>query len=634
VEGIDMNNIRPVLNINDDKCRNSYSCVRVCPVNAIEVRSQKPHPTILSDRCVGCGLCFVSCSPHAIEFRNSTEEVKRLLASSRRMAALIEPSIASEFDDITDYRKFVAMIRSLGFDFVHEVSFGVDLIALKYAELFSQAEGKYYITANCPSVVKIIEKYHPELTPNLAPLVSPMVATAMVVKELYGKDVATVQIGPCIDAKDEALLYKKGSLIEGVLTFIELRQLFEEFKIQERLVKMSDFDPPFGYWGALYPLPAGIIQAGGLKRDMVSSRVITASGKEDVLDAIIEFDKYTDTIHHHFNLFFCHGCLLGPGMEHHRERFRRRALVSTYAEKRAGTLDKSLWQKNMDRWAGLDFSRKFRSDDQRIPEPPEEALNEVLKIIGKNDPDDELNCGACGYISCRDFASTVAKGLAIPEMCHTFNLRNKNEYIETLRQTNRKLADTKKALKESEELAQREKEMAQSTSDMMNNMLEKLPTGVVIVDKNLKILHSNQSFINIIGEDAKAISEVIPGLAGADLKTLIPFSAYNMFTFVLKEDEPVVSKDIHFEGKMLNISIFPIKKNRMCGAVIRDLYSPEVQGEEVISRVSEVIEKNLEMVQKIGFLLGEGASETEQMLNSIMESYKKRSNSGNNHEKS
>jgi hypothetical protein len=107
-----------------------------------------------------------------------------------------------------------------------------------------------------------------------------------------------------------------------------------------------------------------------------------------------------------------------------------------------------------------------------------------------------------------------------------------------------------------------------------------------------------------------------------------------MFTFVLKEDEPVVSKDIHFEGKMLNVSIFPIKKNRMCGAVIRDLYSPEVQGEEVISRVSEVIEKNLEMVQKIGFLLGEGASETEQMLNSIMESYKKRSNSGNNHEKS
>jgi iron only hydrogenase large subunit-like protein len=620
----------PVLRIDDTKCRNSYSCVRVCPVSAIEVRPQKEHPSIIAERCVGCGLCYVSCSPGAIFFRDSVEEVKALLSSGRKIAALIEPSIASEFDDITDYRKFVGMVRQLGFSYVHEVSFGVDLIASRYADLFSKAEGKYYITANCPAIVKIIEKFHPEMTPNLAPLVSPMVATAMVVRELYGEEVPIVQIGPCIDAKDEALLYQSGKLIEGVLTFIELRQLFDEFSIQERLVKMSDFDPPFGYWGSLYPVPAGIIQAGGLKRDMVSSRVITASGKEDILDAIHDFDRFTDTIKHHFNLFFCHGCLLGPGMEQHTEKFRRRALVSRYAEKRINTLDKDQWQKDMKRFLKLDFSRTFTNDDQRIPDPPEEAVSEVMKIIGNPSQPEELNCGACGYMSCREFASTVAKGLAVPEMCHTFNLRNKQQYIETLRQTNRKLAETKKALKESEETALREKEMAQSASDMLNNMLDKLPTGVVIVDSSLKILHSNRSFINIIGEDARAISEIIPGLAGADLKTLIPFNVYNMFTFVLKEDEPVVSKDIHFEDKMLNISIFPIKKNKMCGAVIRDLYSPEVQGEEVINRVSEVIEKNLEMVQKIGFLLGEGASETEQMLNSIIESHKKRSSSKNN----
>ncbi|HOP59665.1 MAG TPA: [Fe-Fe] hydrogenase large subunit C-terminal domain-containing protein [Bacteroidales bacterium] len=620
-----MNDRKPILYINDDKCRNSYSCVRVCPVNAIEVRPQKEHPTIIPSRCIGCGLCYVSCSPRAIEFRDSKEEVKKLLKSEKKKAALIEPSIASEFDDITDYRKFVAMIRALGFDYVHEVSFGVDLVASKYAELFGKAEGKYYITANCPAIVKLIEKYHPEIVPNLAPLVSPMIATAMVVKELYGEDVITIQIGPCIDAKDEALLYRSGKLVDGVLTFIELRQLFDEHGIQERLVKMSEFDPPYGYWGALYPVPAGIIQAGGLKRDMISSRVITASGKEDALEAINDFDKYIDTLRHHFNLFFCHGCLLGPGMENHVEKFRRRALVSRYTEKRISTLDKDLWQKNMDRWLKLDFSRTFTPNDQRIPEPPEEAINEVLKIIGRQDPRDELDCGACGYKSCRDFATTVAKGLAVPEMCHTYNLRNKQEYIETLRQTNRKLAETKRALKESEELALKEKELAQNTSEMMNNMLEKLPSAVVIVDNALKVVHSNQSFINIIGEDAQAISEIIPGLAGADLKTLMPFNVYNMFTFVLKEDEPVVSKDIHIEEKMLNISIFPIKKNKICGAVIRDLYAPEVQGEELINRVSEVIDKNLEMVQNIGFLLGEGASETEQMLNSIIETHKKRS---------
>jgi iron only hydrogenase large subunit-like protein len=613
---------KPVLYINDDKCRNSYSCVRVCPVNAIEVRPNKVHPSIIRQRCIGCGLCFVSCSPGAISFRDSREEVKRLLASEKKTAALIEPSIASEFDDITDYRKFVAMIRALGFDYVHEVSFGADLIAAEYAGLFLKSGGKYYISANCPSIVKMIEKFFPELVPNLAPLVSPMIATAMVVKELYGSEVVTVQIGPCLDAKDEARIYDSGGLVDGVLTFIELRQLFDEMKIQERLVKMSEFDPPYGHWGALYPLPAGIIQAAGIKRDMVSSSVITASGREDILEAINDFDKYIDTIKHHFNLFFCHGCLLGPAMEHHNERFRRRALVRKYAEKRVNMLDMEHWQNDMERWSKLDFSRTFTPNDQRIPDPPQEAINEVLKIIGKDSPDEEINCGACGYMSCREFAATVAKGLAIPEMCHTFNLKNKQEYIETLRQTNRKLAETKQALKESEELAQHEKELAQNTSDMMNNMLEKLPTGVVIVDNHLKVLHSNQSFINIIGEEATAISDVIPGLTGADIKTLVPFTLYNMFTFVLKEDEPVVSKDVHFEDKMLNVSIFPIKKNRMCGAIIRDLYSPEVQREEVINRVSEVIDKNLEMVQKIGFLLGEGASETEQMLNSIIESYK------------
>jgi hypothetical protein len=431
-----------------------------------------------------------------------------------------------------------------------------------------------------------------------------------------------VQIGPCIDAKDEAFNTEEGKLVNSVLTFVELRRMFDEFNIQERSVKMSDFDPPYGNWGALYPMPAGIIQAGGIKRDMVSSSVITASGKEEILEAITDFDAHIDTIRHHFNLFFCHGCLLGPGTQHHRERFKRRSLVRLYSEKRVAKLDKNIWARDMEKWSKLDFSRSFTQDDQRLPEPPPEAVAEVLKIIGKDKPDEEINCGACGYTSCRDFARTVAMGLAVPEMCHTFNLRNKQEYIETLRQTNRKLAETKKALKESEELARREKDIAQNASDMMNNMLEKLPTGVVIVDSNLKILHSNQSFINIIGEDAQAISEVIPGLAGADIKTLIPFNVYNMFTFVIREDEAVVSRDVHFDQKMLNISIFPIRKNKMCGAIIRDLHSPEVQAEEVTNRVAEVIEKNLEMVQKIGFLLGEGAAETEQMLNSIIESYK------------
>ena len=622
-----MSQIKQVIYINEEKCRNSYSCVRSCPVNAIEVKPDKKHPVVIADRCIGCGLCYLSCTPRAIEFRDSISQVKTILNNNGKAVALIAPSIASEFDDITDYRKLVGMIRKLGFDYVHEVSFGVDLVAHAYKKLFDEARGKYYITANCPSIVEMIEKYYPELVPNLAPLVSPMVAAAKVTRDLYGEGVSNVYIGPCIDTKDEALLNNGSGLISAVLTFVELRQLFDEYNIQEKAVKMSDFDPPYGNWGALYPLPAGILQAAGIKRDIATSGVITASGKEEITEAINDFNKHIDTIKHHFNLFFCPGCLLGPGMIHHNERFRRRSLVRQYAEKRVNILNKDQWNKDMERWSVLDLSRSFKANDQRIPEPSEEAVSEVLKIIGKDRKEDELDCNACGYTSCHEFASTVAKGLAVPEMCHTYNLRNKQEYIETLRLTNKKLSETKKALKESEEQAQREKDAAQSASETMNSMLNKLPNGVVIVDNELKILHSNESFLSIIGEDAKTIADIIPGLRGADLKTLLPFNVYNIFSFVLKENESVISRDVQLEDRMFNISIFPIRQNRIAGAVIRDLFSPEVQREEVITRVTEVIDKNLDMVQKIGFLLGEGASETEQMLNSIVESFQQKKES-------
>ncbi len=106
-----MNDRKPIFYINDQKCRNSYSCVRVCPVNAIEVRAQKEHPYIVPGRCIGCGLCFIACTPRAVEYRDSREEAKKLLASDRKTVALVAPSIASEFDDITDYRKFVGMLQ-------------------------------------------------------------------------------------------------------------------------------------------------------------------------------------------------------------------------------------------------------------------------------------------------------------------------------------------------------------------------------------------------------------------------------------------------------------------------------------------------------------------------------------------
>ncbi len=176
-------------------------------------------------------------------------------------------------------------------------------------------------------------------------------------------------------------------------------------------------------------------------------------------------------------------------------------------------------------------------------------------------------------------------------------------------------------MRESEKKARIEQEAAREASETVTTMLKKLPAAVVLIDKKLKIIQSNQSFIDLLGDDALEINEIVPGLVGADLKSLVPYNIHNLFTYVLQNNSDILNRDVHYRDKLLNISVFTIRPNSIVGAVIRDMYAPAVQKEEVVKRVTEAIDRNLAMVQKIGFLLGEGASEIEQMLNSIIQTY-------------
>jgi transcriptional regulator with PAS, ATPase and Fis domain len=312
---------------------------------------------------------------------------------------------------------------------------------------------------------------------------------------------------------------------------------------------------------------------------------------------------------------------MGPGTSPGGEKYLRRSLAVEYANKRLKEFDSQSWQENIEKYKTITLSRSFNPDDQRLQSPPKEKIDEVLKVIGRVDADKLMGCGACGFSSCYEFATAVASGLAKPEMCITYNLRNQNEYIKTLKATNEKLAKTEIALKESEKIARREQMLAREANEIVNIMLQKLPSGVVIVDENLKIIQANKTFIETLGEDARLIDEVIPGLVGADLKTLLPYHFYNMFSYVLKNAEDITNRDVNFNDNILNVSIFTIRPNKIVGAVVRDLKMPEVRREQIINRINEAITENLEMVQKIGFLLGEGASKTERMLNSIISAY-------------
>jgi len=611
-----------LFSISEEKCINCFACVRVCPVKAIEVKAEKNFAVIVPNRCIGCGSCLTVCPVNAVSYRSSKEEVKQILKSGSKVAAICAPSISGEFVDITDYRKFVQMIKALGFTYVCEVTFGIDLVAKEYKKLFDDFKGKYFISTVCPVIVSLIEKFHPELVNNLAPIVSPMIATAKVIHKEYGEDTKVVYIGPCIQNKDEAKLYNGDGTVDSVLTFMELRELFDEFDIKESKLEYSEFDDPIGFKGSLLPIANGLLQAEGIDEDLLTGKVITTEGRNNALDAVRQFEGNAEVIKRHFNLFFCEGCLMGPGTSRGGKKFIRRTMVVNYANKRLKTFEREKWEGLIEKHSDHDFNCIFSPNDQRIPTPPEEKITEVLKVIEKGTMAKDSGCEACGYSSCRDFAIAVSLGFAHTDMCLNYTLKNRQEYIKTLRATNDRLAKIQEALKESEKIARTEQESARDASETITTMMKKLPSALVIIDKKLKIVQSNQSFIDLLGDDAIEVNEIIPGLVGADLRTLLPYNIYNLFSYVLQSNEDIKNRDIHYKDNLLNLSVFTIKKNSIVGAVIRDMYAPEVRKEEVIKRISDVIDINLAMVQKIGFLLGEGASETEQMLNSIIQTYR------------
>ena len=603
---------------NNEKCNLSYTCIKVCPAKAIKVEDN--HAKIIASRCIGCGHCVTVCAQHAISYQTEKELTSELLNSKQKVSALCDPAIAGEFVDISDYRKFVAMIRELGFDYVHEVAFGVDLVAREYKKILDNFQGKYYISTKCPVTVEYVEKYHPELVENLAPLVPPYVAMSKVIEQKYGKEAKTIYITACTSAKKEAKKFRKENInIKAVITFTELRELFNEYNISEKSVKFSDFDPPFGQKGALFPVSHGMLQSVGVLQNLLDNSVLITEGQANFTQALEEFSRAED-LRQHLDLFYCRGCIMGPGTSSAGKKFTRRTHVINYVAKRLENFDVNKWEQEIEEFSDIDFSRKYKANDTRMKHPSEEEINKVLLNMDKPEEEDRIDCGACGYKTCKEFAIAHIQGLTNFEMCYPYTINKLHTYIDKLDAANKKLRKTQNALKNSEENSKAKEQAATEAAKVITTMLNKIRAGVVMVDDNLKVLESNYSFINMLGEDTRIISETIPGLRGADLKSLIPFS--KLFETVLHSGEDILNRDINIDESIFNVSVFTIKKNKIVGGIIRDLTAPEVRKEEVINRAKGVIRDNLKTVQQIAFLLGESAAKTEKTLNSIIEAQK------------
>jgi iron only hydrogenase large subunit-like protein len=229
------------------------------------------------------------------------------------------------------------MTRKVGFKKVLEVSFGADLVAVKYKKLIEESS-EYYITSDCPSIVNYIKFYHPGLVDNLAPIVSPMVAMSRVVRAKYGKDVNVVFIGPCVAKKAES------GEIDEVITFTELRELFDLLKIKPADAEPSDFDPPAGGRGAIFPVTRGLLQTANINDDAITGNIIAAEGRIDFQGALKEFEAGLIK-NQHMELLCCEGCIMGPGLSKSGKQYNRRARVSSYANSKMKKIDQEAWDK-------------------------------------------------------------------------------------------------------------------------------------------------------------------------------------------------------------------------------------------------------------------------------------------------
>ncbi|PKQ69484.1 hypothetical protein BZG01_00710 [Labilibaculum manganireducens] len=566
-----MDVFKPVYTEQND-CQDCYKCIRECKLKAIKVVNNSAQ--ILHDDCIYCGTCTLICPVNAKKVRNDVNKVKGLLKRNQKVIVSLAPSFVTEFPNLSD-GQIVAALKTLGFTHVSETALGAQKVSKKVSEFIENQDKGIYISSACPSVVEMICKHYPKYKNYITPFLSPLLTHSKYLKNRYGDDTHVVFIGPCIAKKAESDQFPE--LLDAALTFSDVRKWFEEENIDPYLFSEDEkeevFVPGKAGRGVLYPIDGGMIM--GVKNNTTATDAVymTFSGITNIQLVLTDLDKYKKSTVMFLELLACDGgCVNGPGTsKSYSTAIKRLEVINKLGKDQAYQLE-------------TDFSIE-RTFDSILPierrEHAENSIKEALTMVGKYSDKDEINCGGCGYNSCREFAGALLEDRSEPNMCVSY--------------------------------------MRKIAHDKSSALLRKIPSGVVIVNEQLKIIEANLSFSRMMGTEIEQLYETVPGLADADLHKIAPF--YKLFSSALSTGVDNLEKDIRFGNKMFHITLFSIHKNKIVGAILRDMSQPFIQREEVISRAKSVNQKNLETVQKIAYLLGENASETEEMLNSIVEFY-------------
>jgi signal transduction histidine kinase/Fe-S-cluster-containing hydrogenase component 2 len=501
----------PLITIIGEKCRMCYACVRECPAKAIRVVDGQA--SVIQPRCIGCGNCLRVCTQNAKEVRDDTERAFSLLATGEPVAAMLAPSFAAEFTDLP-LGKLVAMIRALGFSSVHEVAFGADLVAQEYRRLIEEDPNRRLIATACPAVTSYVRKHEPQVMAYLAPVVSPMIAMARVLRHDLGQDLKVVFIGPCV-AKKEASTDNVLNEIDTVLTFAELREMFDRRSIDPEGFSGEDrFDPPYGGIGAVFPIAGGLLQTAGLQQDLLSGEMIVAEGRDEFIETINEFDL-THADARLLDVLSCQGCYAGPGMTSKETMLQRRTRVSNYAKNRLNDFTEEQLANITnapERYKDLSLHRAYVVDYQPVAESAtSEDIRKILDHMGKHQEEDLLNCGACGYATCLDHARAVYEGLADSDMCLPHTIEQLRAAYEDLEVSHRSLEEAQDALERSTKLASMG-QLAAGIAHEVNN-----PLSTLLLHANLLLEECEQESethddLETIVDQANRCKRIISGL--------------------------------------------------------------------------------------------------------------------------
>lgn len=451
------------------KCRRCYNCVRSCPAKAIRV--QNGQAEVLAERCIGCGNCLKVCGQDAKQVQSALATVQAFLAAEMPVVAILAPSYPAAFDNL-DGGSLVTALRRLGFALVMDVGFGAEIVAEKYAQLLATPTDRPVITSPCPALVSYVEKYLPDLTPNLAPIVSPMMALARAVKERYQPGSRVVFIGPCVAKKMERLDPALTGQVDAVITFVELGQLFEEAALIPRALPPSEPDEPLPHYGALFPVSGGLLKAAALRADLMDDSIVVIEGAERCLSALRELQaggfrgRFLD-------LLFCEGCIAGPAFAGNMSALARRERVTAHVRELCQTAQPP--HAAVAALAALDVTRGYACAPVSVRVPSETELRDILAKNDKFSVEDELNCGACGYSTCRDKAIAVYQGLAEPEMCLPYLIDQLQINIEKLGRSKEEIEKARESAARAQELAS----MGQLASDIAHEISQPLTQVVV-----------------------------------------------------------------------------------------------------------------------------------------------------------